>query len=409
MIANDDAELAVLGSLVQQPSLAEQVMQRLTPADFVQNEKPAAVLWAMLTARRTVDPQTFRAELDERQGLPREQTGPYVHRLIEAAWMPASVGAYADLVRQASQRRQLNGIAARLEQGVEDGTDVAELAGWAVDALNRVVKDTAVDDKPSMSLSELLDTPSEYDWVIPGLLERTDRFIVCAGEGSGKSTMFRMIALCAASGVHPFTLEPLAPMKVLMVDCENSKKQSARKFRELIRRMEALGCDPGDRVVYQSRPEGLDLSSAKDAAWLLNRVQIDQPELLTIGPAYRLCPTVSDDDVVRRVLDALDAARLRVRCALMLEAHPGQGQQWSKERDLRPKGSQLWRAWPESIRALRRDETDPMLASLEFAGRGDRDPRRWPHSLREGYDDELPWVEITPADADAKKSLRSVS
>jgi replicative DNA helicase len=218
-----------------------------------------------------------------------------------------------------------------------------------------------------------------------------------------------MVALCAASGVHPFTLEPLAPMKVLMVDCENSRKQSARKFRQLVARLEQMGCDPGDRLVYQSRPEGLDLSSPKDAAWLLNRVQVDQPGLLTIGPAYRLCPTVSDDDVVRKVLDAIDQARLRARCAVMLEAHPGQGQQWSKERDLRPKGSQLWRAWPESIRGLRRDDADPLLARMEFAGRGDRDARHWPQSMREGYDDELPWVAMTPEDADAKQSLRSVS
>jgi hypothetical protein len=398
-----EAELAVIGSLVQQPAYADQVMRRITPADFMRHERQAAVLWQMITAKRIVDPQTYRAELVDRQAIPREQAGPFVLEAVEAAWLPESVGAYADLVIQATQRRKLLQAASTLTRAVEAGNSVVDVAATTIEAITAVIKETQLDDQPSMTLNDLLKTPMEQDWVIPGLLERMDRFIVSAGEGSGKSTFLRMVAICAASGRHPFVNEPMSPMKVLMVDCENSLKQSARKFRGLVKHMRGQGYDPGENLVYQSRPEGLDLASPKDAAWLLNRVTVDQPELLTIGPAYRLCTAVSDDDIVRQVLDAVDAARLRARCAVILEAHPGQGQQWSKERDLRPKGSQLWRAWPESIRGLRRDEDDPTMAKLEFAGRGDRDERYWPESMRVGYADELPWIAMTPEDADAKR------
>lgn len=404
-----DAELAVIGALVQQPDLAIAVMERLAVADFIQYEKPAAVLWNLLGDTAPVDPVTYRTALLERQALPREKCGSFVHAAVQAAWMPASVGAYADAVLRASRRRKLARVAATVTRGIEQSVDVDDLCLSTMDSVEKILAEQVVDDVPSMSLRELMDTPIEYDWIVPGLLERTDRFVLSAAEGSGKSTFVRMLALCAACGLHPFTKERIEPVRVLMVDCENSRKQSARKFRQMAGTLADMGFDAGDMLAYQSRPEGLDLAQPQDAAWLLNRVQVDRPQLLTIGPAYRLCSAISDDDAVLRVLTALDAARLRAGCALVLEAHPGQGQQWSKERDLRPKGSQLWRAWPESIRGLRRDEQDSSLARLEFAGRGDRDERYWPSSLREGYPDELPWVALTPDDEDIRKQFRRAS
>src|SRR5438132_11941606 len=64
----------------------------------------------------------------------------------------------------------------------------------------------------------------EYDWVIPEVVERGDRVVLTGGEGMGKSTLLRQIAIQAAAGVHPFTLEAMTPVRVMLLDLENSKR-----------------------------------------------------------------------------------------------------------------------------------------------------------------------------------------
>jgi ATPase subunit of ABC transporter with duplicated ATPase domains len=57
----------------------------------------------------------------------------------------------------------------------------------------------------------LAEPDPEYDWLIPGLLERGDRVIVTGQEGKGKSTLLRQIGVQVAAGIHPFTLDDIVP------------------------------------------------------------------------------------------------------------------------------------------------------------------------------------------------------
>ena len=61
--------------------------------------------------------------------------------------------------------------------------------------------------------------------MIPGILEATDRAIFTGGEGAGKTTLVRQMAILSAAGINPLTFDAMDPARVLIVDAENTEKQ----------------------------------------------------------------------------------------------------------------------------------------------------------------------------------------
>lgn len=239
-----------------------------------------------------------------------------------------------------------------------------------------------------------------YDWLVPNVLERGDRLMITGAEGLGKSVWCRQLCVQLAAGIHPFADgEWVDPMKVLVVDCENSTRQNRRHYG----RLAAVSVTKGRRVPAGNlrlihRPEGIDLTRGADAEWLLERVHAHKPDLLYIGPFYRLHNAdINDETAARKTVSVLDAARTAGNgCVLLMEAHAGHGQNGS-QRALRPVGSSLLLRWPEFGFGLRRakecDPADarPSLVDLE-SWRGARDERDWPVSFRHGRDGDWPWL-----------------
>lgn len=232
-----------------------------------------------------------------------------------------------------------------------------------------------------------------YDWLVPGLLERMDRLMLTGFEGLGKSMLTRQIAVCVAAGLHPFTFEEIPPARVLMIDCENTERQSRRKFRRLAetsvryRRRVPSG---GLRLIH--RPDGLDLTRGDDPDWLIERVTAHQPDLLVIGPFYKLHESNANEELqTRKVTVVLDTIRAQAGCALVIEAHAGHGEQGSK-RSPRPTGSSLLLRWPEFGFGLV-PAGEPPSRFVDVKGwRGPRDERDWPQALAWGKPDQWPWV-----------------
>ncbi|MER7433158.1 AAA family ATPase [Pseudonocardia alni] len=231
-------------------------------------------------------------------------------------------------------------------------------------------------------------------WVVPGLLERGDRLIWTGTEGLGKSLCVRMIAVAAAAGIHPFTGETFDPARVLYIDCENSERQGRRHFRNLERVARGKRRPVPDQGMFViHRPAGIDLSRLEDAAWLMERVTAHKPDLLVCGPFYRLHAGDSEEEsAARKVVAALDAARVAADCALIVEHHAPHGHNGTRQ--LRPFGSSLLMRWPEMGMGIApMSEETPCRHVAVKAWRGNRDERHWPRALRWGTGElDWPWV-----------------
>lgn len=250
----------------------------------------------------------------------------------------------------------------------------------------------------AVDLWQFLATADEpYNWLIPDLLERGDRLMLTGFEGLGKSMLVRQFAVAIAAGIHPFTLANIEPCRVLVIDCENSERQSRRHYRRLAYATEMYGRPPAEgylRLIH--KPAGIDLTRDADAAWLLERVTAHQPDVLFIGPFYRLHNANLNEELpARKTVAVLDRVRTAVDCSLIMEAHAGHGEQGMK-RSVRPTGSSLLLRWPEFGYGLAPAQEPapgqrPRLVELK-PWRGPRDERAWPTHLAWGDRDGFPWV-----------------
>lgn len=263
--------------------------------------------------------------------------------------------------------------------------------------------------KPELALDihdYLAQSDDEISWLVPNLIERGDRIMITAFEGYAKSTFLRQLAVSVASGIHPFTGEAIEPKRVLMIDCENSDRQTRRAFRWMVPIADRVYRRPLAREMFFPivRPEGIDLGSEADAQWLLERVTAHKPELLIIGPVYRLLTEdANTDTTIRKIITAIDRARVAVDCAVVLEAHAGHGNGMGG-RHTRPIGSSMWMRWVESgIGFAPFEDTDEIartpLKLEHWKPARDREMKHWPSHIRHGRRSsqtdqmvEWPWV-----------------
>jgi hypothetical protein len=117
----------------------------------------------------------------------------------------------------------------------------------------------------------------------------------------------------------------------------------------------------------------------------MRRVEKIKPDVLIIGPVYRLhAGNPNDEELARKVSVVIDEARATAGCTVLMEAHAPHGNNIGP-RSLRPLGSSLWMRWPEFGFGLRPVEDEKSAQNVEGARgrrvvpwRGSRDERDWP-------------------------------
>lgn len=225
-----------------------------------------------------------------------------------------------------------------------------------------------------------------YEWVIPNIIERQERVIVVAAEGVGKTMLARQVAILCGAGIHPFSYQPMRPVKTLTIDLENPDtiiRRTSRKIANVA--MMRSGSKRLDSYLY-TKPSGMDLLKNIDRGLLENAIEEIQPELLLIGPLYKafIDPgSRTSEAVAVEIAKYLDQLRVVYGCALWIEHHAPLGA--SGSRDLRPFGSAVWSRWPEFGISLQPDPTVIGEYGYDVKHfRGARDERNWPTKMKRG-------------------------
>lgn len=405
-----DAEKSALGACLMSQRACAEVLAAVAPEAYYQ-PKHATIHRAiadLFVAKQPVDQITLGKYLADRGELAKVGGQAYLVELIQS--VPAATNGewYADIVQDRGLRRALIELGTRLVQmGYSPDGETSELIERAV-TMSRELRDRTgnEDDMPTEDILDFVQHEDTFDWIVPGLLERMDRMILTAGEGGGKSVLLRQIAVTLAAGVHPFeTWKTIDPIKVLVLDCENGEAASRRKFRPLLAAADSLEL-PVRRGQFhiRCRPEGLDLTRPQDRSWVMRRVEAFDPDLLIIGPIYRLhAGDPNSEELARKVSVVLDEARATARCAVFMEAHSPHHNGFGQHRTLRPVGSSLWMRWPEFGFGLRPVEDEKSAEDGDGARgrrfmpwRGMRDERSWPQFIKQG--EKWPWISYRPID-----------
>ena len=405
------AEMSVLGACLLSPQACRAILDVLNPAAFYERRHEAIfnAIGRMHARGEPIDPITVAKHLADSGDLARVGGPGYIHQLARAVPTAANGEYYAEIVEDRYLRRELIKLGTSVvTMGYATDDDTYDLVERAV-AMARELRDRgqATDDLPTEDILDFVQHQDTYDWLVPGLLERGDRLILTAAEGGGKSTLLRQMAVCLAAGIHPFQpSERPDPVRVLVLDCENGEAASRRKYRPLLNAAERAkrGLRRGQFHI-ECRPAGVDLTRPADRAWVMRRVERLMPDVLIVGPVYRLhAGNPNDEELARKVSVVIDEARATAGCAVLMEAHSPHGGPVGP-RSLRPLGSSLWMRWPEFGFGLRPVEDEKSAANEPGARgrrvipwRGMRDERAWPQFVRQG--DSWPWQAYTPVDAD---------
>ncbi len=408
-----EAEQAILGAALQSEN-AHLVLLSLQETDFVvpKHRVIAATLRDMIRRRLTVDTISVAGELRARNAMdtPGGVGGSsYLHDLISFAPPTLAASYYADQVRAATRVRAAMAAAEQLSMALATEEATAELDTLlaahraALDSVPPTFTDTPGQEHDTVTA--LLNAKfGPEQWLTPGLLARAERVVITGAEGIAKTTLLRQFAVSLAGGFNPWNGARVSNgHRVLYIDAENSRQQSHNAYNWMARRIASRPLiAPGwaDRIIHKTRNEGCDLPG-RDAGWFHQLAAETTPDVIILGPAYKLMrgDPQKDSDVLA-LLQVIDEVRVKHDAAVFIETHSPHG--IDGNRPVRPYGSSVWLRWPEIGFGIRQSahvqyNAQNRPVELEIVGwRGQREYRDWPTDIQHGTSKQPPWVPKDP-------------
>lgn len=387
-----DAEENILGAALVFPGAASDLLAEVVPEDFYVpwHREVCEAIRVVFAGGYRVESAAVQLELERHDIYKRVPDASARLVSLAARCIGSKPQRHIREVVECAARRRAMEVLGRARADLEDMAkpieEVAEQARAAVGTIEMPILDTV----PDPDLDAFLAVEDEYDWLVPGLLEVGDRCILTGVEGKGKSYLLRQLAACFAAGVQPFTLAPIDPLRVMILDLENSIPQTRRGLRLLSHALDGHAHRPAAGMLRPVvRTEGIDLLSRADVRWLYERFEANRPQIVVGGPLYKMhAGNPNDEGPAAQVAKVWDVARTRYGFAMVIEAHSPHGAA-GHDRDMRPYGASLWRRWPEFGLGLVVDKDDANVSHLR-TWRGSRDERSWPTKLRRGG--VLPWT-----------------
>ncbi|MFE3051583.1 AAA family ATPase [Nocardia sp. NPDC059239] len=423
---DDSAERALLGAAMQAPEQMRTHLQAITPDSWhhTRSRTLAGVITAMMNNGDPIDPYAVLVAAQNRGLVPTRITPDYVFECAQVAVQPVSAGLLVDRILNLAACRKLWDVTTRTAQRVEsswttgvdrlDTLDHIAYLKTAMGDVEKVLTNSITAPKPAgVFLSEESD---ENPWLVPDLFQRMDRLVLTGEEGLGKSEMCCQMAVAMAAHLHPLSGKPLGdnlpPIRVLVVDVENSAAQIRDRYNRVVaivdQRRQMCGLpqidwdNPGVNLRFSDpRPGGIDLLDSRDAAWVETQLSQTSPDVLVMGPLYRLHnENPSDEQPARKLTRIIDQWREQYGFALITEAHAGKALNSTGTRSMAPIGSSVWLRWPEYGFGMRRAKEDPGGKNVEIADfvawRGARSKGVWPRQFNRSTS-MLPWMPADPA------------
>jgi replicative DNA helicase len=390
------SESYVLSAMLHSEAACRIGVRQLSADDFYEqrNALVFTTIAGLVDRGAPVDPvsveQTARLQLRKFGGA------VVIADLIGAAPTAVNVEWHIDMLRHASQRRQLLQVSERLHQvALGETADLTDRIAESEQELG-YIRTASLGDGPVPGLSLiddwLGDADEAEDWVVPGLIAPADVMLLLAPPGIGKSVLSRQLVMSLAAGVHPLRPElRIEPRTAMLVDLENPSRDARADTRKLRVQLSLIGEWVPQRAVILYRPEGLDLRRPRFADEFERAIEQHRPALVCLGSLYKAAPKGRDDwdtaaDEARAVFDRL---RSDYGFALWLEHHMNKLTQYDPAMGS-PYGSSIWERWPSYGRVLRRIDDTNYELSKPF--RGDRAEREIPAGLHRGG--LLPWSPI---------------
>lgn len=380
----------VIGSCLLTPDSVRFAASVLEPDDF-RSKTHADVFRAVVQLAKAGEPvEPFSVWTKAEELGARGITVIDLHNMLSGVGSSASISFYADQVKEAASRRRLAAIATRLLRESGDETfHPSQAAQSASEAIKNI--QTGSTRMTAKTLQEILAVEEDHDWLIPGLLERGDRLVLTGFEGGGKTTWIRQLSICMAAGIHPTTLNMLeAPLRVLVVDAENTEAQWRAQVRGMVLKAAKYGLTDPAGMIHIHAKGRIDITRDATLGEVHRLVDEHAPDVLVIGPLYKMVSTgINNDQEAAPLIMALDSLRDR-GLALIMEGHASKGNSQNAARDLAPRGSAALMGWPEFGFGLHPDGTNPDM-TLVTRWRGDREAgREWPRELWRGG--PFPWT-----------------
>ena len=236
-----EAEQAVLGSIVIDPSCVPLMLEMLNPEDFyIENHRIIfETVMAMFTMGKKIDYVTILDEL-KMSGYKGQIDRQFFLELVEITPTSANAEQYAEIVRGKSMLRDLQSVSNEIieltKNEQEDPQDVAELAEQKVYAVRqgREVKGltplkSAIKDVYDR-LDELALTPGKLPGITTGFsgidnfiggLNKSELILLAARPGMGKTSIVLNMATAAAKA---------SGKTVVIFQLEMSKDQLASRL-----------------------------------------------------------------------------------------------------------------------------------------------------------------------------------
>lgn len=214
-----EAEQAVIGSMLIDPSCIPEIIELLRDEDFYSQENRSifSVIYSMFTESKHIDAVTVLNEL-KIEGLYDEAGGrAYLSQLMDVTPTAAGVREYARIIRDRSMLRELATAAGDIQtmafEGAGEAGDIAESAEQRIYAVRHGREIQGLSPLKSVILDVYthLDELVKNDSGLPGLptgfhdldrqltgLNKSDLILIAARPGMGKTALALNMALYAA-------------------------------------------------------------------------------------------------------------------------------------------------------------------------------------------------------------------